>query len=341
MKKKDSFRVVLTVISIVLAVLLVITIVILVVSNRQMEQALKYGNKNAKEYREHYVLIVDNPDATSSALILQGCRSAGELKDAYVEIFEADLRDEYNRLQLINLAIEMSVDGIILEAEETDDYSEMINEAAANNIPVVTLGNDCMDSSRISYVGIGAYDLGREYAREIIRNAGKSDRRVLILMDKDADDSLQNIIYNGVAETLANEGNHLRLELEIVGIDSQSYFSADEDIRSMLANMTTLPDFVVCLSEQNTSIMANAIVEYNIVGKLDVLGYDTSDTILQGIEKGIITSTVAIDYEIMGESCVTALAEYNKTGFVNGYFLIDVHTVNSTNIKEYMEREGS
>lgn len=340
MKKKDAFRTVLVVITALLAVVLTVAIIQLITTNRQMSNASEYGGVNTKKYSKHYVLIVEDPDSETCRELLEGCRRKGELKDAYIELLGTDFGEQYTRLEQINMAIEMDVDGIIVEAEESEEFEKAINEANINHIPVVTVGQDCMDSKRISYVGIGGYDLGREYGREIIRNATKSDKKVLILMDMDADDSMQNIIYNGIHETLINEGNHLKMDLEIVAINGQSYFTADESIRSILTNMEVLPDFVVCLSEQDTQIMSNAIVEYNIVGEIDVLGFYASDSILQGIDKKILTATVAINYGLMGEACVDALTEYNTTGVVNGYFLIDVHTVNSSNIKEYMEREG-
>jgi len=340
MKKKDTVRTVLVVISALLAAVLAVAFFQLISTSQEMGQSSEYGNSNTKKYSRHYVLIMEDSESESCQAILQGCRQEGELKDAYIELLDSDLGDQYTRLDLINMAIEMGVDGIIVEADESEEFENMINLADANNIPVVTVGQDCMDSKRISYVGIGGYDLGREYGREIIRTAQKKDRKVLIFMDKDADDSMQNIIYNGIHETLINEGNHLNMELEIVAVNAQSYFSADESIRNTLTNMEELPDFVVCLSEQDTMIMYNAIIEYNIVGELDVLGFYASENILQGIEKKILTSTVAINYSLMGEACVDALTEYQSSGVVNGYFLIDVHTINSNNIKEYMEREG-
>lgn len=340
MKKKDTVRTVLVIISALLATVLVVAFIQLISTNRQMAKSAEYGSANTRKYSRHYVLIMENPDSETCSKLLEGCRREGELKDAYVELLGTDLGEQYTRLELINMAIEMGVDGIIVEAEESEEFEKMINKADANNIPVVTVGQDCMDSDRISYVGIGGYDLGREYGREIIRSATKKDRKVLILMDMDADDSMQNIIYNGIHETLLNEGNHLNMDLEIVAVNGQSYFTADESIRSILTNMEVLPDFVVCLSEQDTLIMYNAVVEYNIVGELDVLGFYASESILQGIDKKILTSTVAINYGLMGEACVDALTEYKTTGVVNGYFLIDVHTINSSNIKEYMEREG-
>lgn len=337
--KKISYRVVYGAVAAVLTLVLVLAFVCLIRANKLMVRALKYGNSNTREYSKHYVLILDNPDADSSRELLKGCQVAGERQDVYVELFQSDLGADYTRVDLVKMAIAADVDGIILEAQESDEFAEAIKSANDNQIPVVTVGKDCMESARISYVGIGAYDLGREYGRQIIRDAVKSDKKVMILMDRATDDSTQNIIFKGIKETLLNEGNHLNMELEIVAVDGQNYFTADESIRNILSDRGELPDFVVCLTEQETLIMYNAVVDYNIVGQVKVLGYYASDAILQAIDKQIITSTVVTDYAIMGESAVNALVEYSKTSMVNGYFLMDVHTINYSNIKEYLGRE--
>lgn len=324
----------------VLLVLLGLTVIALIWTNRKMEAALVSKDSSYRVYGKHYALIMDNPNDEVATKILDGCRKEGGKADAYVEAFGIDLENEYSAIDLVDMAIDAKVDGIILEAKEEDSYRQIIQKAWENQIPVITVLEDCMDSARKSYVGIGAYDLGREYARQIIREANKNEHRLLVLMDTDTADSTQNIICNGIRETLNNEGNHLRMDMEIAAVDSQSSFAAEDSIRKMLAEMEELPDYIVCLNEKDTMVMYNTVVNYNIVGKVKVLGFYTSQPILQAVDKGIITSTISIDYEGMGEACVEALNEYFEIGNVNGYFLMDSTTVNSTNVKEYLKNEA-
>lgn len=64
------------------------------------------------------------------------------------------------------------------------------------------------------------------------------------------------------------------------------------------------------------------MVDYNIVGQVYILGFYTSDTILQAVDKNIISATIAVDYRDMGSRCVDALNEYLDTGYVNDFSIL-------------------
>lgn len=323
--------------TVLLGGLIVFNVVSLISASIQMELITGQGNEEYEDFDRHYVLITQDTNESVWREVLRGSYSRGLETGAYVEWYGQNLDVDFSREELMSMAIAADVDGIILEADEGDVLCELIDEAVESEIPVVTVLSDCYKSSRQSYVGAGSYNLGREYGRQIIKVATKETKKALVLMDSKADDSNQNIVINGIRETLANEGNHLNLELELEAIDSASSFGADEAIRSMLVNMEELPDIIVCLNEKNTLSVYQAAVDYNIVGQIDILGYYTSNTILQAVDKGILTFTVAIDFEQMGVTCVDALNEYLETGYVSDYFMLEVNTVNQINVKEYLK----
>ncbi len=311
----------------------------IILSRQQMDVMMgeQETKSDATVYNRHYALIMEQPEEQAGTEIFEGSRKEGKKTGTYVELMGEGLDVEYSRVELAQIAIAAQVDGIILEAEDTEEYQNVIAQAQQENIPVVTVVKDCADSQRKSYVGVGGYNLGREYGRQIIKFATKENRKVLILLDAATDDSTQNIICNGIKDTLVNEGNHLRLELEIKAVDSRSAFSAEESIRNMFVDMEELPDFIICLNEKNTDSVYQAVVDYNIVGQIYILGYYTSDAILQAVDKNIISGTIAVDFKEMGSKCVDALNEYLDTGYVNGYFLMEGNSVTKSNVKEYLK----
>lgn len=62
----------------------------------------------------------------------------------------------------------------------------------------------------------------------------------------------------------------------------------------------TLPDIIICLNELSTTCVYQAVVDYNCVGEIAILGYYDTDTILKAIERNVITATISIDTEQMG-----------------------------------------
>ena len=53
---------------------------------------------------------------------------------------------------------------------------------------------------------------------------------------------------------------------------------------------------LVCMDEVVTECVYQALVDYNQVGNVDVVGFYYSDVILDGISKGIISSAIGSGY---------------------------------------------
>ena len=73
------------------------------------------------------------------------------------------------------------------------------------------------------------------------------------------------------------------------------------------------------------------------MGQVSLIGYYTSETILNAIDKNIVDATIAIDTTQIGMSAVLALDEYSRTGHVNDFVTLDVSTVTIRNVERYLE----
>lgn len=295
------------------------------------------------EFSSHYVMITDEGNSTFWVHVYEGAREYGKENDVYIERMseESAVRyaKEYSKEELMEIAIYSKVDGILLEGDESSSQKEMINIAVEAGIPVVTMLNDNYGSSRQAFVGIGNYNLGREYAREVIKIATKDTNKVLILGNQLNEGTAHNLILSGFTDTIQNEGNHLDVETEIIMIDGEDTFSAQEAIRDILFEESQLPDIIICLSEVNTINTYQAIVDYNMVGQVKIIGYYISDTVCNAIDKQVLYSTLVFDAEEMGLMAVEALNEYRETGYVNDYITIEAEVINKSNIGEYLENE--
>ena len=100
-----------------------------------------------------------------------------------------------------------------------------------------------------------------------------------------------------------------------------------------------LPDIVICLNELDTTCVYQAVLDFNKVGQIHILGYYDSTSILQGIDRGIIDSTIKIDTKELGEYSVEALLDYGTYGFVSQYSTVDIILINNTNIREYYSED--
>ena len=118
-------------------------------------------------------------------------------------------------------------------------------------------------------------------------------------------------------------------------MDNSVDFDTEEYVRDMFLNEENLPDVLVCMDEVVTECVYQALIDYNQVGNVSVIGYYYSDVILNAIDKGIISSTVAMDMQEVGEYSINALEEYLSLGHSNGYYSVDQHVITKENTNAY------
>lgn len=316
-------------------------------------------------YEKYYVMIASDTTASLWQPIYEGAYEAGLEENCYVDLLNGsfDSTNAYSREDLMRIAIASEADGIIVAADESDEMTELINQAAAEGIPVVTLYGDNTKSDRCSFVGIGSYDLGREYGRQVLKIAqekqrenaatlvnsadqvmivtdGKQKENVMILVNAYAQDSGQNILCSGIQETIEKEKEEgMEISLSLVSIDDTSSFAVEESIRDIFME-GELPDIIVCLNELCTTCVYQAVIDYNKVGQVNILGYYDSDTIIRAIDRNVIYATIAVDTQQMGRFCVEALTEYNAVGNTSQYFIADIELIDKENVEQYISIYG-
>lgn len=283
-------------------------------------------------YDNYYVLITDDNRNVFWQSVYEGALLEAKRTGAYVEMFGENLSGDYNTEDLMKIAINSKVDGIIVEADESAVMQEQLRHAHEAGIPVVTALYDNPEGLRQSYVGVSSYNLGIEYGDQIcemVKRKPEGEYSVLVLLDKAKTDNSQSILISAIRERIRTQGMEHRVSVETAQVEDGSMFAAEESIRDIFMKAEILPDIIVCLNERNTTSVYQTVVDYNQVGQVEIIGYYGSETILSAIEKEIIYSTISIDTIQMGKYCVEALNEYTQSGHVSDYYGVDVSVINA------------
>lgn len=331
---------------VVLSFMMVAMITIaLVYYSRQMADVKQLGREQTSsgEYTQHYVMIVDDSTQEFWQSVYEGASERAADKGILLELMGEALSTKHSVSEYMEMAIAEQVDGIMLASDGSEGISELIGDAAAKGIPVVTMLKDEADSKRVSHVGISYYNLGQQYAEQlatVIRNKtvpSKMRFNVLVLMNNDINDSSRNIVYSTIRDVLDSRTD-LKADVTIESrlLENTTSFAAEESIRSLFVTEKKLPDIIVCLDEICSACVSQALVDYNQVGKIELIGYYTGATILSGISKKVIYSTTGVDTRSMGMSGVDALSEYLETGYTSDYYSVDTFVVNQDSIAGYM-----
>lgn len=303
---------------------------------------------NAKEirgekyetYENYYVLITDNRESYFWESVYEGAKGALN-KNSYIEMLGNNLSVKYSAADLMRIAINSKVDGIILEADESSEMAKLINEANDAKIPVITALRDNSKSKRKSFIGVNSYNLGLAYGEQVCKIESDSkdnpeEATVLVLMNTNMADTSQNIIFSGIQDALKNNKNHRKIKIKTMAIDNNGAFSAEESITHIFMNQGNIPDTIICMNELNTTCVYQKVVEYNKVGKINIIGYYDSDTILKAIERNVIHSTISVNTKQMGKDCITALEEYKQTGHVSDYIAVNFSLITADNVSNLL-----
>ena len=117
----------------------------------------------AASYQKHYLMISNDKDTLMWQSIYQSASETAKEADAYVELLSPEQMKNYTQEDCLRIGIASHVDGIILEADGSKAEQKLIEEAAREGIPVVTILTDDSACRRISFVGLNSYEMGSAY----------------------------------------------------------------------------------------------------------------------------------------------------------------------------------
>ena len=229
------------------------------------------ADSSARTYKRHYAFIHTSGDDDLWDNIYAGALESGRELDAYVEHYGEDLTVDYDRNELIDIAIHSSVDGIIIDGDAEPETAAAIDRAAAAGIPTVTVFSDCADSERISFVGFSSYAIGRQVGAELVKHYTGNVLSVSVVMDNAHASSSQDLIASGIADAFAEQGLSDACSVEGLYVNSETPFTAEEDIRDVFLG-ATLPDAMVALTPIYTRCL---FLIRRIIGKLNLYSPDT------------------------------------------------------------------
>lgn len=332
----------------------IITLVFVAVTITLIVLFTRYANRveeqeQAAVYDRYYAMIVGDSDPGFWKAVYDGAAGAGRENNTYVELLGENLSTAYDRDDLMRIAIASSADGIILAADDSDSMTSLINEATSAGIPVVTLYSDNKNSNRCSFVWINYFDLGKDYGNQVLkleRNREDRERPLRVIVLENADGNVPDRFYSGLQDVWekafpSDQGVAGHITFTRESVDDTNDFSVEESVRNLLLRYREdPPDVLVCLSGITTVSAYQAVVDYNRVGEVNILGYYDSDAIINAVDRGVIYSTMSVDTAQMGRFCVNALAEYEEYGTASDFISVDVKLVDKANVSEHRIGRG-
>ena len=295
----------------------------------------KSGLEEAEEsrvYESQYEMIVGSGKNEFWQAIYESAKKTAENHNAYLEFHASDMGTGYNEIDYMEISIAAGVDGIILEFNGEEALKKEIDKAEAAGIPVITIMNDAPDSKRQSFVGVNDYQMGQAYGEQVAALMDENTETALILLDSEKGDFEKSQIYSQISNVVMEQENGENVKIQAQNLMPENKFDIEEAIRTIFQSPEGPPQILVCMDEVTTECAYQAMIDFNMVGEVKIIGYYVSDTIREAVNKGLIPVTCTLDTEKMGKDCIEALWEYKQEGRVNSYYNVELEFVSKNEI---------
>ncbi len=284
-------------------------------------------------YSRHYVLVsTEKSDLWNS--VYSGASECAKQHGVYLEWIGEGAQTEIDESDALKIAVASHVDGIILNQGSSSDLADLIDRAEEAGIPVITALADNTSSQRTSYVGISGYEMGEFYGQQVLRALHEGENRILILSGSfvGKENTNLNLLYSQMIQSVENRKEEDQTAIfSTQTINTETSFDAEEDIRDILMKTEELPDILICLDLTSTECAVQALIDYNEVGNVTLIGYYASNTVLDAVSKGIMMSSMGINGQEVGQKCIEALEEYYELGNVSEYFNVSPQLIDDSN----------
>ena len=264
--------------------------------------------------------------------IYESAKKTAENHNAYLEFHASDMGTGYNEIDYMEISIAAGVDGIILEFNGEEALKKEIDKAETAGIPVITIMNDAPDSKRQSFVGVNDYQMGQAYGEQVAALMDENTETALILLDSEKGDFEKSQIYSQISNVVMEQENGENVKIQAQNLMPENKFDIEEAIRTIFQSPEGPPQILVCMDEVTTECAYQAMIDFNMVGEVKIIGYYVSDTIREAVNKGLIPVTCTLDTEKMGKDCIEALWEYKQEGRVNSYYNVELEFVSKNEI---------
>jgi ribose transport system substrate-binding protein len=227
-------------------------------------------------------------------------------------IWKGPLRedDREDQVKTVESFINMRVKGIALAPLDSTALGPVVTDAVRSKIPVVIFDSDLKSDDKISYVATDNHAGGKlagEHMGKVLGGKGN----VIMLRYAEGSESTQQR-EQGFLDAIAKFPDIKVLSSnQYGGATTETAFKASENLLTAHKGGDGLTVQGIFTPNESTSFgMLRALEDGGLVGKVKLIGFDSSPKLVEAISKGQMEGTVVQDPIKMGYLAVKTMHEH-------------------------------
>jgi ribose transport system substrate-binding protein len=268
----------------------------------------------------HFALYL--PDNRNSFFtgIIAGAERAAEEENASISVHSIDPAKRE-----LEMALYTGVDGAVVCPYLDDGLARrQLDRFGERQIPVVIINHNVPNDQPWPFIGTNNFDVGRRIGALAGELTDEPIRLALVYSDKAPGiygerELVEMGITAALGERLAAPIAGYRTKLNPLDAEALLYrlFRSTSDAAGTDPEPPAAFNVIVFTDSNDTLAAAQTLIDMNLVGRLQVIGFGDDQGIKENIRKGIIACSVVINPDRIGYEAVRSLAALRRTGYTS------------------------
>jgi ribose transport system substrate-binding protein len=261
----------------------------------------------------HFSLYLpDNRNSFITGIIAGAEQAAAELNAA---VSVHSILPEKNELEMAGYT---GIDGAIVCPYLDDNLARrQLDKLGRRQIPTVIINHNVPNDQPWPFIGTNNFDVGRRFGIIAGNITEGPVRPALVYSDKAPGIyGERELVEMGIADALKD-----RLAAPIAGFRTNlNPLDAEALLDRLFRASPAFPadvNTIIFTDPNDTIAAAQALIDMNLVGRVQVIGFGDDPGVLENIRRGIIAASVAINPERIGYEAVKSLASLRRTGYTS------------------------
>ncbi|WP_020612588.1 sugar ABC transporter substrate-binding protein [Sediminispirochaeta bajacaliforniensis] len=228
------------------------------------------------------------------------------------------------------------IDGaVIYPSIEEQQVRTILEQLSANNISVVLVEHTISDDAPWPFVGTNNFDIGRKIGELIALQSSDPLQIAVVYSEKSPGIYAEkDLVGLGITSALGK-----RLESPpIAKMTNLNPLDAEALTYRMLRSEPGITT-IVFTDARDTLAATQVLIDMNLVGTVQLIGFGAEETILDYVEKGILAGTVVTNPRSIGYHAIEVLFELKRNGHSAGYVDTGVTIVTQSEVSAFRKVE--
>jgi len=225
--------------------------------------------------------------------------------------------------------IAKQVDVIILNPQDADGSAQVLDLAAAANIPVIEVNTETVRTDYVSYVGSDDVKAGEIMGNFVIEKLGGKGK--IAILEGEMGQSAQLKRYEGLQNTILKESG-----FEVVSTLSASW-SRDKAMAITEDWLGKYSDLNAIICENDDMAMGALQAAESQNKELIIIGVDAIPDALKAVKEGRLSGTVLQDANGQATTAVDVAVKVAKGENVDARYDVPFQLITSENVDQYLK----